>query len=150
MSHLACLVLVWMVHLQDPNGWGITPEWAASYPETAQEIADAAEAAPLLGDVDRTASLMTVWAFRESRFNRRALGDGGGSVGLFQVGRFWGDTSTAGALRLMHESFRVCAKRPLAERMSWYAAGGSGCERRNELSRSRMLAAKALAAVVEP
>ena len=42
MSHLARLVLVWMVHLQDPNGWGITPEWAASYPETAQEIADAA------------------------------------------------------------------------------------------------------------
>jgi hypothetical protein len=147
MSHLAKLVLVWMVHLQDPNGWGITPEWAASYPETAQEIADEAEANPLLHDAKQTASLLTEWSFHESHFNRDAVGDGGGSLGLMQVGRFWGDSSMRKALALMHESFRVCAKRPLAERAAWYAAGGSGCDRRLGLSRSRMLAAKALAEV---
>jgi len=150
MNHLARLVLVWMVHLQSPNGWGISPEWAASYPETAEEIAAAAEADPLLGDAKYTASLLTYWSLQESHFKRDAVGDHGGSFGLMQVGKFWGDTSIAGALKLMHDSFRICAKRPLAERAAWYAAGGTGCERRLGLSRSRMLAAKALAGVVDP
>jgi len=138
VTSLGMAVLVLMVGLQDPNGWGISPEWAASYPQTAQEIADAAEESPLLRDVEATAALLVIMGYRESRFDRWAEGDAGAAVGLFQVHRAWGDETARGALRLLHESFRVCRERPLTERLGWYAAGGKGCDRRLELSRSRM------------
>ncbi len=38
---------------------------------------------------------------------------------------------------LLRESMKVCAKEPLDARLSWYAAGGSGC-RPNKESRHRM------------
>lgn len=158
LTPLAMQVLRWMVALQNPSdpNLQITPEVAAEYPAIAQEIADAAEANPLLGAPRETAALITEWAQHESRFKRVPCGpkwdcDAGSSLGLLQVSQFWirrgyvPDASVASALRLMHESFRVCKSRPLAERMAWYAAGGATCDRRLELSRTRMRAAKALA-----
>jgi hypothetical protein len=156
MTNLAMTVLVWMVRLQNPNdpALHITPEWAASYPATAQEIADAAEANPIAGSVRMTAAVLTVFAFQESRFeldpcerDPRYDCDGGASLGRWQTWRGWGDPTAETALRVMHKSFEVCAKHPFAERLAWYAAGGKDCERRLELSRSRMLAAKRLAAI---
>jgi hypothetical protein len=157
LSLLAVQVLRWMVQLQSPNGPGITPEWAASYVETAQEIADAAEDNPLVSrthdSILNTASLITYWTFKESHFHRNPCGpkwdcDHGTSVGLMQVSRVWlsrgYDDSIASALRLMHVSFEVCSKQPLEFRASWYARGKTGCEEGHGLSQSRMRAAKEL------
>jgi hypothetical protein len=156
MTTLAMTVLVWMVRLQNPSdpSLHISPAWAASYPETAQQIADAAERDPLFGDPRMTASVLTVFAFRESRFDASPCArdprwdcDGGASLGIWQTWRGWGEPVAETALRVMHKSFEVCARYPFAERLSWYAAGSKGgCEARRELSRSRMLAAKRLAA----
>jgi hypothetical protein len=156
MTNLAMIVLVWMVRLQNPNdpNLHISPEWAASYPKTAQEIADAAEADPIKGDARMTAATLTVYAWHESRFDANPCDrdprwdcDGGASLGKWQTWRGWGDPTAETALRVMHKSFEICAKYPFADRLSWYAAGSKGgCEARRELSRSRMLAAKALAA----
>lgn len=155
MTNLAMTVLVWMVRLQNPNdpNLHITPEWAASYPETAQEIADAAEADPIAKDPRLTAATLTYFAFKESNFladpchrDARWNCDAGASLGKWQTWRGWGDPTAETALKVMHKSFEVCAKYPFAERLSWYAAGNKGgCESRRELSRSRLLAAKALA-----
>jgi hypothetical protein len=147
-SLLASKVLVWMVTLQPVTTPGLNPAWVASYPETALEIADEAEENPLpVGDGAAvfTASLLTTWALRESHFRRDALGDAGTSVGLLQVSNAWPDTSVHGALKLFHESFHICSSHPLDERAAWYAAGGVGCTKRLELSRSRMHAAARLA-----
>lgn len=151
MSALAALVLVWMVRLQDPNGLGVDPGLAASYPETAEEIADASARDPLLGDARHTAALLAVWAYHESRFRREALGDSGASRGLLQVSRVWGEPSVAKALEIMHLSFKICREHLLKERAAWYASGGSAtCDRRLELSRSRMSAAAKLLRDVKP
>lgn len=138
-------VLVAMVRLQDPNSYGISPAWAASYIETAEEIAEAATEAPLSNDRRRTAALLVVMAYRESRFNRLALGDGGASVGLFQINRGWGVASARGALSLIHASFDMCRERPFAERLGWYMWGRSGCDHRLEKSAARMHEAARLA-----
>jgi hypothetical protein len=157
MSTLASLVLVWLVTLQNPNDPALagimTPEWAASYVDTAQEIAAAAERAPFRrGDVEYpefTAAILVVNAYRESHFNPHPCTktwncDGGASLGKFQLWRGWKDESADMALWLMHKSLVVCSKRPVSERLGWYLRGGSGCENRLEMSDSRMRAAKAL------
>jgi hypothetical protein len=153
MTHLAMIVLTWMVSLQDPSnpGFVMTPAWAASYPETAQEFADAATKNPIaeLG-VEGTAALLTIWSQHESRFKRDAKGDNGSSLGLLQVSRFWEKgygLDVAGALKLMHKSFEICkgAGKPVLERMGWYAQGSSGCEKRLLMSRWRMTEAERFA-----
>jgi hypothetical protein len=164
MTHLAMTVLVWMVRLQDPNDPALahimTPEWAASYLTTAQEIADAAERDPIAKDARLTASTLTYFAYQESRFDPNPCErdvrydcDGGASQGLWQTWRGWGDPVAQTALRVMHKSFEVCSKYPFADRLSWYAVGSKGgcdSERGRMISRSRMLAAKRLAAVLPP
>jgi hypothetical protein len=157
MTPLAMTVLAWMVYLQNPNdpNLHITPEWAASYPETAQEIADAAERDPIAKNVRLTASTLTYFAFKESNFLNNPCDrdprwdcDGGASLGKWQTWRGWGDPTAETALRVMHKSFEICEKYPFAERLSWYAAGSKGgCEARRELSRVRLLAAKKLAEI---
>lgn len=150
-STLAAWTLTAMVRMQDPNGPGVDPALAASYPETAVEIADAAEANPLYDDAQNTAALLVVWAYHESRFRRAALGDSGASRGLLQVSRVWGEPTVEKALAIMHLSFRICRDRPLKERAAWYASGGPAtCDRRLELSRSRMSAAAKLLREVRP
>jgi hypothetical protein len=155
MTKLAMIVLVWMTRLQNPNdpNLHITPEWAASYPETAQRIADAAERDPIARSPRMTAAVLTVYGWHESRFDPNPCErdprwdcDGGASLGVWQTWRGWGDPTAETALRVMHKSFEVCAAYPFDDRLSWYAAGSKGgCKARRELSRSRMLSAKRLA-----
>jgi hypothetical protein len=157
LSPLAAQVLVWMTSIQDPSdpNLHISPAWAASYPETAQEIADAAEANPIAKNVRMTAATLTVFAYQESRFDAapctrdpRYDCDGGASLGKWQTWRGWGDPTAETALRVMHKSFEVCDKSPFAERLSWYAVGSKGgcdSQRGRELSRYRLHMAKALA-----
>jgi hypothetical protein len=158
MSPLARIVLVWMVRLQNPNDPAlagvVTPEWAASYPETAEEIAEAAERDPIGGSARMTAALLTVTAFRESRFRdepctHKYTCDQGASIGKFQTWKGWGPPTADTALSLMHKSFEVCRDRPFADRLGWYLQGGSGCDRRLEMSRSRIIAAKSLSGTDE-
>jgi hypothetical protein len=145
-TQLAATVLTWMVQLQPPNHEWIGPELAASYPDTAEEIATAAEESPLPGDNGRyTAAVLTVMAFRESSFRRDVVGDDGASRGLFQISTIWGEPSARLALKLLHKSFNVCREKPLEDRLGWYMWGASGCEHRLELSRSRMHTAARLA-----
>jgi hypothetical protein len=155
MTKLAMTVLLWMVKLQDPNGWGVTPEWAASYPATAQEIADAAEANPIGHDPRYTAALLTYTAHQESRFDPNPCArqkkydcDHGASLGRFQTWRGWGEPTAETSLRVMHKSFEICEKSPFADRLAWYLAGRD-CEQRAEMSRHRMHQAKLLADSVD-
>lgn len=155
MTQLARLVLVWMVALQDPNSWGVTPDWAASYPATAQEIADTAEARPLDGSADLMARVLTVQAFRESRFHgipctARWDCDHGASVGKWQTWRGWGPPTAETAAKLVQRSWSVCRHRPKEERLGWYARGGTGCDERLELSRSRMREVEKLGSLRAP
>ena len=140
MTNLAALCLGWMVQLQNPNdpALRVRPEVAQSYPATAEEIAEAAEAWPLPGlGVTYTAALLVVTAQEESRFDRGAVGDSGASVGLFQLWRGWHDSSASEALWLMGQSFGVCRKRKSSERLGWYHHGGAGCDHKLALSRHR-------------
>jgi hypothetical protein len=149
-SNLAALVLTWMVTLEPPSTPGHTPEQIAAWPDIAAEIADSAELAPLGHSPRWTAAVLTVWAWHESRFRRSVTGDKGKSLGLLQTWRGWGEPSVALSLGLMHESFRVCADRPMEERFAWYAAGRDGCSRRRGLSRSRVGEAERLMRVKAP
>ena len=150
-SNLVAWILTTMFSLQP------AAPWTDTYPMTAEKIAEAAFTDPLMGkdgpDVLFTASLMTVWASHESSFKPDAIGDSGGSLGLFQV-----NPSTAGepkeklldveeapliALRLFHTSFRICKSHPVEERMAQYAYGRD-CEHRLNISRARIYKAKSL------
>lgn len=133
---LVAWVLGMMVSLQPVVG---TP-WAVTYGQTADAIVRAAEDAPLFKGPDgiaRTVVLLVSVASFESRFDPSAKGDGGASLGLFQV-----QPATAAvraemllephsastiALGVMRQSFRVCASLPQEERLAWYAAGGPSC-----------------------
>jgi hypothetical protein len=124
--------------------------WTDTYFETAQAIVDASEESPLFKGEDgpqRTAAVLVSLAWFESRFDQEALGDHGRSCGLFQIQpRTSGktceelqdaDTAAREAIRLIRESFRVCARRPFSERLAWYAGGGS-CSRGLRASRHRL------------
>lgn len=97
---------------------GPLPPWAMGYGALAASIARAAEARPLPGEhgVDRMAALLVAIAYRESRFRADAVGDGGASLGPFQVSRAWvrptsdlnGEADLAA--RLVLDSWRVCAR----------------------------------------
>lgn len=134
-----------------------------TYDSTAEAIALEAEANPLpLGEdsAKKTAALVAVWAWKESRFDQKARGDKGSSYCLMQIsssnfrdlGIKSGDelddprTCIRHALRMMATSFRICSSRPLPERAAWYAKGGAGCagDFVLSLSRNRLARAKAL------
>lgn len=133
-------------------------------PELAASIATVATAQPLAGALgaERMAAVLVALAWNESRFDVDAIGDCHdpahrtrdtcASWGPFQIGKGWTrgrpglDGETELAARLVHESFRACAARPLDARLSWYAAGGAACDERGvRASRWRMgLAARLL------
>lgn len=150
MTSLAELALAWMLALAPA-----TP-WAETYPDTAQAIADAVEEAPM-GDARRTTAVLVAIGYRESTFRPDVMGDHGNALGLFQVSRAWIERGTSDAflhdareqarvaLRLVRESVRACKGKPAELSLSWYAAGGAGCDRRHATSRDRMaLAARLL------
>jgi soluble lytic murein transglycosylase-like protein len=148
-AELAAWVLAAMVSLE------ASPPWAGTYAETAEAIADVALEAPLFdGEAGplRTAALLTSLAWFESRFDPRAVGDHGRSVCLLQVhasnhaalgvtrDELLDDPRTClrAGVKMIRQSFAVCARRPLLERLSHYAAGGAGCERGRRESRHRV------------
>jgi hypothetical protein len=101
-------------------------------PELASAITAAAEERPLAGEPARMAAVLVAIAWRESRFKADAVGDKGQSVGVWQISRYWKPPAdVAGQARkaaeLVVESFRVCARHPLEERLGWYASGGATC-----------------------
>jgi hypothetical protein len=116
--------------------------WAETYPLTAAAIADASVRGPLFKGEDgpkKTAALLTAWAYHESRFDPKALGDHGTALGLWQIHHstvpdvprdnlFDAAEAAIVARNLMHQSFRICSSFPLEERGGWYAAGGEGCQ----------------------
>jgi hypothetical protein len=101
------------------------------------------------GDAEVTASLDVAVAFRESSFKRDAVGDGGHSVGAFQI--YDGDRAmledvtlaVRTAHRMIRQSARVDPRHPLA----FYARGPRyASEEARRLSDDRVkLAAKTLA-----
>lgn len=142
--------------------------WDTTYLGTAIAFASAAEADPFTGksgpDPMLTASVLVWWAHQESRFRSALVGDHGHSVGLLQINPEYAaaflkrpvdevraelfDPTTAAPiwLALAHESFRMCRKRPVDERLA-QLAWGPDCDHRLELSRSRMKKARSLAEV---
>jgi hypothetical protein len=110
--------------------------WSDTYPATASAIDQAVQEQPSLftNDADgraRTAALLVALAWAESTFKPNAVGRGG-VRGLYQVAGH-GDLSdplkgSRVAMDLIRESFRICAARPLDERLAVYAAGGTSCK----------------------
>jgi hypothetical protein len=127
--------------------------WRATYRDTAVAIDSAAHSAPLYDGEDgvvRTVALLTATAFMESRFDPQAVDVEESTFCLGQVdprGLFTTpqallhDTPlcVGSMLRLMHESFRVCALRgrPPLERLGQYTGGGGACDRGLEAARRR-------------
>lgn len=122
-------------------------------PVEAEAIAEEDSARPLPGMTPGlTAALDVIMSWHESRFNPQAIHDHGAGYGLFgthaaTLGRPV-PLDVPGQVYAWHElvriSFRVCAERPLAEKLGWYMMGGEGCEHRLGMSRSRMWEAERL------
>ena len=145
------LTLMLALRLTEP---GPEVPWSDTYEQTAQGIARAAHEHPLpVTDGEQfTAALLTVQAWQESRFKPDEVHDHGAGHGEWGVhaetARGITDCSAVDmetpakgarcALELMHASFRICSKRPLAERLGWFAWGATGCDHRLELSRHRL------------
>jgi hypothetical protein len=135
---LSQLVFVWMLALV-PRA-----PWASTMAETAQAIANAADADPLVDQEGApqeimTAALLTSIAFFESRFNLAAVGDAGASRGAWQVKGRAGKTADEQAriaLGKVHQSYRACPDLAMDERLSAYAAGD--CVRGRRASRTRV------------
>lgn len=134
-----------------------------AFPAIAMAIDRASHEAPLYAGEDgpsRTAAELVALAWFESRFDPRAVGDHGQSLGLWQIGRsnlrdlgvteddlFDPYRAARAALRMMRASFAVCRVRPKEERLAQYAAGGADCLRGVRESRHRTaLAAELLRA----
>jgi hypothetical protein len=139
-------VLVLMTAIRVQYAEALAP-WADTYTPTAAAIATKCESAPLPGGgKDWCAMLLVEMSWHESRFNQDVSHDGGHGYGLFgtQAGTLGRpvpadpEGQVDAAIELLKTSWRICAKHPLEERLGWYAAGGTGCERRLELSVFRM------------
>lgn len=118
--------------------------WIDGYPETANAIAIAATNDPLYAGphgAERTAAVLVSLSWFESRFDPAAVGDGGASLCLGQVGgsnlkalgltrdAVLSDRATClrGVLSMIRTSVAVCRGRPLAESLGHYASGGRTC-----------------------
>lgn len=149
-------MLEWVIGLMlqlQPNS-----PWIDTYFDTAIAITEAAEQSPLFRGDDgakQTAAILVSLSWFESRFQPDAVGDNGSSCGAFQIqprtstrytcAELQDPAYAAGeAIRLIRQSFRVCAARPLPERLAWFAGGGS-CVRGIRESKHRMALAKRLA-----
>ena len=137
--------------------------YEGTFAATAAAIDQAAHEAPLYPGEDgpaRTAAQLVALAWFESRFDPKAVGDHGNSLGLFQVGvsnlaslgierddLFDPKKAADAALRMIRTSFVVCRVRPKEERLAHYAAGGPDCSKGGNESRHRTaLAARLLRA----
>lgn len=132
--------------------------WLFTYQETAEAIAQASNADPLFSGDDgpkKTAAVLIALAHFESKFHPNAVGDSGKSFGLFQIqpptahvdaGLLQVPRNAAPiAIDLIRRSFKVCEAEPLDARLSWYAAGHSGCRKAGLLkSEHRMQLARKL------
>ena len=90
----------------------------------------------------KTMSILVSWTFAESRFNQRAIGDHGTSFCGMQINnsnfKALGITNgeelmsdpvkcMRAGLRMLADSYRICASRPPGERGAWYIFGGGSC-----------------------
>jgi hypothetical protein len=128
--------------------------WIGTYEATASAIDQAVqEEESLFPDEPdgraKTAAILVALAWAESTFKPNAVGYGG-VRGLYQIGGH-GNLSdplkaSRVALELLRESFRLCAKRPVNERLAQFAAGGSSCKAPGEeaLKKSRFRVSKGL------
>jgi len=103
----------------------------------------------LTGSRAGDAALLLVWSFAESDWRACVAGDGGRSLGAFQLQMLDEkracDVPTAAAewLRRARRSEGVCAVLPPDERLAGLASGA--CDRGRELARRRVTEARALA-----
>lgn len=132
--------------------------WLETYPATAAAIAEVAEEEPVFSGEkgpQHTASLLVSLSWFESRFNAKAVGDHGASIGLYQINehnftipaRIALDDpyiATREAVRLIRISQRECRTRPVESMLGWYAWGRSGCEHYLDKSAHRVNLAKRL------
>lgn len=130
-----------------------------TFARTAHAIAAESSRSPLPGQTeDRTAAIVLGVAWFESRFQVDAMGDcekstafgtcapgakRPRSLGLMQIGvdnlRAYQVASEDAVsdpavnvrvgLSMARQSFKICAARPLPDRLAWYAKGGNGCPR---------------------
>lgn len=98
----------------------------------AEAIAAAAEERPLAGDPHKMGAVLVAIAWAESRYKLDAVGDGGQSLGPWQLSKAWhpppdleGQAKLAASL--VDRSWSICKSRPLVERLGWYTQGGNGC-----------------------
>lgn len=132
-----------------------------TFDRTSTAIARASERSPLPGqDANKTAAILVSVAWFESRFQPDAEGDCDKtnetgtcvkgskphSFCLLQIGEsnFKGfrttreevqtnvDSCITVGLGLMNQSFRICASKPLPERLAQYAGGGPVCFTKDE------------------
>lgn len=116
--------------------------------------------APLFADDEdrlKTASFYVALLYRESRFDNRAIGDKGRSfcAGQILLGQRKTPEGWTGkdlladpnkcmtvVSRMLRESFHVCRRLPVSERMALYARGSCSNARGRQLSRDRYHLAK--------
>jgi hypothetical protein len=136
-----------------------TAPWSDTYEATARAIDQVVQEQPSLFTDDlegrqKTAALLASLAWFESTLKPNAVGGRGRFRGLYQTGGRTGANgdlsdpvvATRVALALVRESFRLCAARPLDERLANYAAGGTTCRDVGDLalSKSRARVRKAM------
>lgn len=128
----------------------------SSYGEISVAIANASLSDPLFTGDDgayRTAALLIALAHHESHFQKNAVGDGNKSFGLFQIQPptakvdsmllMLPANASLVAIDLIRTSMKLCAKRPLPERLAWYAQGRGACSS-EEPSRQALEASRAI------
>ncbi len=122
----------------------------STFYETAVAIVNAADTTEDIADL-----LAVAW--HESRFNAREVGDGGASLGLFQIQPptarapaeelFEPKTAAKHAIRLLKMSRKICSGLPRNQRFAWYAAGGPSCSTRGTQASYEM---SGIAATIAP
>jgi hypothetical protein len=131
--------------------------WLDTYEATAKAIASVvAEEAPLFSGTEgreKSAALLVALSWAESRFDPKAVGDQGKSVGLYQIFHTNLPTpegfarkdilgnqpnATKVAHRMLKQSMTICGKRPVEERLGWYASGDGACAKGLSESRFRV------------
>jgi hypothetical protein len=131
--------------------------WRETYEDTAKAIASVvSEETALFAGKDgkeKSAALLVALAWAESRFDPKAVGDHGHSFGLYQIfhtnlptpeGFAKADilgnqtNATKVAHRMLKQSMGICGKRPVEERLGWYASGDAACSKGLSESRFRV------------
>jgi len=151
--HTFILALFAALRLAEPNAQPLDTD-----DEMADAIGEASQADPIGHDVRMTAILLTVTAWQESRLSPYISGDSHASWGAWQVSPLSSGcserelmvpaTGAVCALAMLHQSFEVCSKHPIEERLAQYAYGRD-CDHRLELSRHRMAMVRHLSREVQ-